>query len=242
MTQTAHTTNVIVPLQSLLIAMSDGVLITDEGGRRTYANPSLSDLVGTDPCAPANDAGAPEWIDVEQHDRYLDYLMRARNGELEQEVLSLEWTLVSSLGRRIPALFKLIPMKRTSAGPVPILWLIVPDRSPVDGPVGRSQRERDLEETLTRIGTELNKVGVVTEKPLGEPNLERSELARLSPRERAVLGHLLDGHRVSTISQRLAVSEHTVRNHLKSMFRKLGVHSQPELIDFVRDGHRNPSS
>lgn len=237
MTQATQTTNVIVPLQSLLIAMSDGVLITDEGGRRTYANPSLGDLVGADPCSPANDAGAPEWIDTDQHDRYLEYLMRARDGELTQEVLSLEWTLVSSSGRRIPALFKLIPMKRTAAGPVPILWLIVPDRSPTHGPVVRSQRERDLEETLGRIGTELSRMGVMADKPSTGPNLERSELSRLSPRERDVLEHLLDGHRVSTISQRLVVSEHTVRNHLKSMFRKLGVHSQPELIDFVRDGH-----
>ena len=127
-------------------------------------------------------------------------------------------------------------MKRSAAGPVPILWLIVPDRSPTHGPVVRSQRERDLEETLGRIGTELGRMGLVTDKPANRPNLERSELARLSPRERDVLEHLLDGHRVSTIAQRLAVSEHTVRNHLKSMFRKLGVHSQPELIDFVRDG------
>ncbi len=237
MTQTNHTTNVIVPLQSLLIAMSDGVLITDEGGRRTYANPSLGDLVGGDPCGPANDAGAPSWIDESQHDRYLDYLTRAREGELSQEVLSLEWTLVSTSGRRIPTLFKLIPMKRTTAGPVPILWLIVPDRSPENGPVARSQRERQLEEALARIGSELSRMGIVTDKPATKPDLERSDLARLSPRERDVLEHLLNGHRVSTISQRLAVSEHTVRNHLKSMFRKLGVHSQPELIDFVRDGH-----
>ncbi len=234
MTQAAQTNNVVVPLQSLLIAMSDGVLITDEAGRRTYANPALGDLVGADPCLPLNDTGAPAWIEGSQRDRYMEYLDRARRGELDQEVLSLEWNLVSVTGRKIQALMKLIPMKRTSSGPVPVLWLIVPDRSPTNGSIVRSQRERDLEDTLSRIGEELSKAGVVTEQSLPSPNLERPELARLSPRERDVLEHLLDGHRVSTISQRLEVSEHTVRNHLKSMFRKLGVHSQPELIDFVR--------
>ena len=238
MTQTTQATNVIVPLQSILIAMSDGVLITDEVGRRTYANPALSDLVGTDPCTPANDTGAPAWIDVSQQDRYMEFLERAQSGEIEEEILSLEWTLVSATGRRVPALMKLIPMKRSSAGPVPMLWLIVPDRSPANGAVIRSQRERELEEALSRIGEELSKAGVATEKSTQSANLERPELARLSPRERDVLEHLLDGHRVSTISQRLEVSEHTVRNHLKSMFRKLGVHSQPELIDFARDGNR----
>lgn len=239
MTQTTQASNVIVPLQSLLIAMSDGVLITDELGRRTYANPALSDLVGVDPCAPQNDAGAPAWIEIDQHDRYLQFLERAQEGSIEQEILSLEWTLVTATGRRVPALMKLIPMRRTSAGPVPMLWLIVPDRSPANGAIMRSQRERDLEDALNRIGEELSKAGVVTEASTGGPNLERPELARLSPRERDVLEHLLDGHRVSTISSRLEVSEHTVRNHLKSMFRKLGVHSQPELIDFARDGTRS---
>ncbi|NND04404.1 MAG: hypothetical protein HKN91_16630 [Acidimicrobiia bacterium] len=238
MTQTTQATNVIVPLQSILIAMSDGVLITDEMGRRTYANPALSDLVGTDPCAPVNDTGAPAWIDTTQQDRYLEFLERAQAGKIEEEILSLEWTLVSATGRRVPALMKIIPMQRTSAGPVPMLWLIVPDRSPASGAVLRSQRERDLEEALSRIGEELSKAGVIAEKSMPSPNLERPELARLSPRERDVLEHLLDGHRVSTISQRLEVSEHTVRNHLKSMFRKLGVHSQPELIDFARDDNR----
>jgi len=236
MTQVTQSNNVIVPLQSLLIAMSDGVLITDEAGRRTYANPSLGDLLGVDPCAPDNDTGAPTWIEMAQHDRYTEYLTRARNGDLEQEVLSLEWMLVSATGRRIPALMKLIPMKRTSGGAVPVLWLIVPDRSPTNGSVGRSQRERELEDALNRIGAELSKAGVMTEPSQPGANLDRPELSRLSPRERDVLEHLLDGHRVSTISGRLEVSEHTVRNHLKSMFRKLGVHSQPELIDFVRDG------
>ena len=238
MTQATQATNVIVPLQSLLIAMSDGVLITDELGRRTYANPALGDLVGMDPCAPTNDAGAPAWVEVGQHERYMEFLERAQSGEIEEEILSLEWTLVSASGRKIPALMKLIPMKRTSAGPVPMLWLIVPDRSPANGAAVRSQRERELEDTLSRIGDELSKAGVVAEKSSPSANLERPELARLSPRERDVLEHLLDGHRVSTISQRLEVSEHTVRNHLKSMFRKLGVHSQPELIDFARDGGR----
>lgn len=239
MTQATQATNVIVPLQSLLIAMSDGVLITDGTGRRTYANPALSDLVGVDPCAPANDSGPPTWIDAGQHNRYSEFLERAQAGEIEEEILSLEWTLVTAAGRRIAALMKLIPMKRTTAGPVPLLWLIVPDRSPVNGAVLRTQRERDLEEALTKISEELGKAGIVTEHSLSHANLERPELSRLSPRERDVLEHLLDGHRVSTISQRLGVSEHTVRNHLKSMFRKLGVHSQPELIDFARDGTRS---
>jgi DNA-binding CsgD family transcriptional regulator len=64
-------------------------------------------------------------------------------------------------------------------------------------------------------------------------------LKRLSPREREVLEHLLRGHRVSSIARELGVSEHTVRNHLKSMFRKLAVHSQADLVRLVRTGERD---
>jgi PAS domain S-box-containing protein len=59
-------------------------------------------------------------------------------------------------------------------------------------------------------------------------------LADLSPREFEVLEHLLVGERVSVIATNLFISEHTVRNHLKSIFRKTGTNSQAELVPWVR--------
>jgi DNA-binding CsgD family transcriptional regulator len=57
----------------------------------------------------------------------------------------------------------------------------------------------------------------------------------LSKREREVLAHLVEGGRVATVAKALFVSPHTVRNHLRSIFAKLGVHSQPELLEHVRE-------
>ncbi len=62
----------------------------------------------------------------------------------------------------------------------------------------------------------------------------RSLPAVLSPRERDVAALLLSGHRVATIAEDLYVSPHTVRNHLRSMFRKLDVSSQAELMRRLR--------
>jgi DNA-binding CsgD family transcriptional regulator len=54
----------------------------------------------------------------------------------------------------------------------------------------------------------------------------RSELSR---REQEVLHFVLDGKRVGTIASSLFLSENTVRNHLKRIYRKLGVRSLGEL-------------
>lgn len=73
----------------------------------------------------------------------------------------------------------------------------------------------------------------------------QAELAAVSPREFEVLEYLLDGQRVSRIATHLHISTHTVRNHLKALFRKLGVHSQAELIGKCRrrpETARNPQA
>lgn len=74
------------------------------------------------------------------------------------------------------------------------------------------------------------------EAPAGSGALE---LAELSAREREVVSALLQGHRVSTIAHSLGISAHTVRNHLKSVFRKLDVHSQAALVESLRPLQRS---
>ena len=60
------------------------------------------------------------------------------------------------------------------------------------------------------------------------------ELQQLTRREREVLRLLLTNHKPQSISKKLFISLHTVRNHLRSIFEKLAVHSQTEL--FTRFG------
>ena len=59
-------------------------------------------------------------------------------------------------------------------------------------------------------------------------------LADLSLRERQILESISSGQRVAAIADTLGISLHTVRNHLKSIFRKLGVRSQIELLGRFR--------
>ena len=61
----------------------------------------------------------------------------------------------------------------------------------------------------------------------------------LTPRELEVVRLLLANGRVVSIAEELGVSPYTVRNHLRSIYRKLGVHSQVELIRELSQ-HRSP--
>ncbi|MGE4164260.1 MAG: response regulator transcription factor [Vicinamibacterales bacterium] len=61
-----------------------------------------------------------------------------------------------------------------------------------------------------------------------------ARLAQLSDRERSVVGPVLAGWRVKTISRSLFLSESTVRSHLSAAFKKLGVRSQAELVERYR--------
>jgi DNA-binding CsgD family transcriptional regulator len=59
-------------------------------------------------------------------------------------------------------------------------------------------------------------------------------VARLTTRELQVVSRLVDGHRPPGIARALFLSQSTVRNHLASVFRKLGVASQEELLELFR--------
>ncbi len=58
------------------------------------------------------------------------------------------------------------------------------------------------------------------------PDTTTSDESGLSRREQEVLALLASGNSVDAISSKLFISRHTVRNHLKSVYRKLGVRSQ----------------
>lgn len=64
-------------------------------------------------------------------------------------------------------------------------------------------------------------------------------LSLLTAREQEVVLEFVAERSVATVARRMHLSEHTVRNHLKRAYAKLGVHSRDELVRLVsgqRDG------
>jgi len=93
----------------------------------------------------------------------------------------------------------------------------------------------EVQTFLRRIGVELERLGI-SKGALPDPSRPEAcpELDSLSPRESEVAWMLTKGDRVSSIARALFVSPHTVRNHLQSIYRKLGVSSQAELIEKLK--------
>jgi DNA-binding CsgD family transcriptional regulator len=93
---------------------------------------------------------------------------------------------------------------------------------------------RDLEGALRRIALEVERLGFSLMLPAQPEASEYEDLRLLSPREFEVLRPFMEGRRVASIARMLSISPHTVRGHLQSIYGKLGVRSQEELIEKLR--------
>ncbi len=63
----------------------------------------------------------------------------------------------------------------------------------------------------------------------------RTELADLTPRERGVLGLLCQGMNGDGIAKVLGLSRNTVRNHLATLYGKIGAHGRSDAIIWARE-------
>jgi DNA-binding CsgD family transcriptional regulator len=96
--------------------------------------------------------------------------------------------------------------------------------------VDSNQRLAELETRFRRIAEEIDAAGLFDARPAAAfdafPGLDD-----LTGRQREILTRLLRGDRVPTISRGMHLAASTVRNHLTTIYRKVGVHSQADLIE-----------
>jgi DNA-binding CsgD family transcriptional regulator len=85
---------------------------------------------------------------------------------------------------------------------------------------------------LARLGLHLSAIEASAVAPHFRADVRG--MARLSTRELEIVTRLLAGDRVPAIAASLFITAGSVRNRLSSVFAKLGVHSQQELITLLR--------
>ncbi|MCW2669079.1 MAG: Response regulator containing a CheY-like receiver domain and an DNA-binding domain [Frankiales bacterium] len=95
-------------------------------------------------------------------------------------------------------------------------------------------RAWELEGHLQRIAREIAASGVLAGLLSTPAATSVPAMAGLSARELEIVSGLVAGERVQMIAKRMYLSQSTVRNHLTSVYRKLGVRSQQELLTLLR--------
>jgi DNA-binding NarL/FixJ family response regulator len=111
----------------------------------------------------------------------------------------------------------------------------------VDGPAtGSDPRRVELEDALRRIAVEVSRAGFAASLPVVARH--HAALQQLRPREREIVMLLLRHHRVPAIARQLSITPDTVRNHLKHVFKQLGVRSQQDLLLFFQAEAAEPEA
>jgi DNA-binding NarL/FixJ family response regulator len=96
-----------------------------------------------------------------------------------------------------------------------------------------------LRQSSTFAGPSTPTIAPPRTSSLDSTALPRSVAALLSPREREVLRVFRASPRTAAVASLLNISPHTVKNHLKAIFRKLDVSSQAELLARLGQAERD---
>ncbi len=212
-------------LKTIIDDLSDGVLVVNGAGHRVYSNPALDDLVGADACQPADTSDPPPYVPRDQRLKYLR-MLEAMASLLSVEgsgAASTRFELLTQDRGRVRVRMTISAFPSAGRGRFAVC-LLTPEPD-------RSNDEASMQRTAPN-GEQLARRERFSDSSVDiEPFVWPDSLTR---RERDVLALLLDGRRVASIARTLYLSEHTVRNHLKAIFRKIGAHSQTELLDRLR--------
>jgi DNA-binding CsgD family transcriptional regulator len=92
----------------------------------------------------------------------------------------------------------------------------------------------DLSAILARLGRGAQIAELARGVFRGITERDLPGLNKLTTRELEIVTSLLEGNRPPGIARNLFLTQSTVRNHLASVFAKIGVNSQQELIDLFR--------
>ena len=205
--------------RSILAALSEGVIVVDASGYIEQANPAAEHLLGA-------------------HGGLVG-LTRARFESLDEDGVPVPVDeLPYRVALRTGAVTERVVATRRASGDLAFLRVRAVPLQEADG--GDHDRVAViLEDVVGRSFGRPQPAGVAATVRRGE------SAGPLTDREYDVLALLATGLSIREISERLVLSEHTVRGHVKALLAKLGVHSQLEAVVFaLRTGllHATPTN
>jgi PAS domain S-box-containing protein len=218
-----------VGMRRAIETMGCGVIVEDVTGTILYVNQRVLEWTGYD--VPELD-GLPveQLIPEELRDKLADERKRVHEGDCRTRLSAIQ----RKDGRTFPVAVAPQPGIGEQDGGVRVMSLVID--------LGELQTARPMGFEAGSLAAELASVAqklhsmsfsaAVSAEHVAP--VDHPLLSELSNREREILEHLMSGSRVPAIAKELFISPNTVRNHLKSIYRKVDVSSQAELIELVR--------
>jgi PAS domain S-box-containing protein len=216
-------------LRNVLDALNAGVLVRTLEGKILFANGRMLHWLGyTEKELDGRDIRT--LFPDELHEQLEEELQEIHSGDERLRITVMK----TKKGRTFPVI--LCPHILRSSNDILAVVTVVMDLgevqtarrvggAPVSGLAARLQRIADELQTISLFAGAAG---------IGNVPANHPDIALVSPREREILGELVAGLRVPAIATKLFISPHTVRNHLKSMYRKLDVSDQASLIERIR--------
>lgn len=207
-----------------------GLVLEDATGHMRYVNQRILELTGYEareldgqPVAKLVPEELHAFLDTEQE--------RARAGDARTRLSALR----RRDGRAIPVVVAPRWIEDTPSGEAIVLSVII-DLAEVHAARPLGARSGSLAAELAGVASRLQSISFSASLTHRRGvSIDDPALQALSAREKEILVLLVQSLRVPAIAEQLSISESTVRNHLKAIYRKLGVSSQRALIDWVAE-------
>ena len=208
--------------------MGCGVIVEDRDGVLRYANRRILEITGYE-AAELDAEPVSKLVPEELHEYLREEQEKTRAGDMRTRLSALR----RKDGRAFPV--AVAPQRLDTPSGVSAVISVVIDLAEVHAARPMGTRERSLAAELAQVASRLQSLSFSESLAPARSSIpmDAPALRELSAREREVLVLLMQNQRVPAIAERLSVSQSTVRNHLKSIYDRVGVSSQRELIDWV---------
>lgn len=198
---------------SPVIGSTDGRLMVDRVSSEVYESLGhfVEEIIGT------------SFLSLIAPDDIAEVLLALAQTSKHDEGVTLRVGVVGAGLVPVPCQLVLLPL--TPAPSCAFALLREDSHGPADG--------RAVADLITRLSRGIR--GAMTSQAVASsPVRSNVDLSHLSSRELEIVTRLIAGDRVPSIAKQLFLSEGTIRNHLSSVFGKLGVGTQQELIELLR--------